>query len=587
MSNSGFDIRGVSLSEHIGRQYRALFKSEIFIYIGILAVMFTFIIIPISMMVQGAFTNTPPYEPSYAYTIETYQTLVSQSWFNDALINTMIVAGGAMVFGVSLGVLLSWIMIRTNTPYVNRLEILVIMPFFLSPFIMAIAWTLLAGGDVGLLNSPFKRLFDVAPLNVYTRWGIIWVFMLYYSPFAYLIVGASMRNMNTEMEEAARMAGASTLKTLRTITLPILAPSIVAASLLIFVAAAGQFGAPMILGSQQRIWVLPTRIFMEVRQPPINFNLAASLGILLMAIAIVLLYIRSKIIGARDYVTVGGESGRVKKYDIGRWKWVSLLFVLSYILIAVILPLFFIIFASFLRYFSTSPHLGLVTLDNWYWILFEYPTSMTALQNSLMLAIGGAFIGMVFCVLISWVVLRTDLPGTRLIDSLATLPIAVPGIVMGLAYMFGGLRSPVPIYGTLVILGLAYISNFIPYGVRSTTSAMRQIDSSLEEVARMSGASLYRTYKDVTFPLLKPGFASGYIILYVIFMRELSISVLLYSPGNEVLSVVIFDLWNDGMFTQLATIATLQLVATFTGLLILSKFLGINVSGAVKRGRGG
>ena len=564
----------------VGRRFRSQEQSVFAIISVLLGVL---IVLPLGMMLFGSFTLTNPGTPS-PLTSEVYTNLFGSDWFLTAFAHTLTVAIGTTALGLLIGVPLAWIVVRTNTPFVDELEIPIIIPFFLSPFLGAIAWGLLGNAEFGLINQFLRATIGFGFLSLKPPYGIIWVMALYYSPYAFLLVSGTLQNMNPELEDASRMCGGSTLQTMYRITLPIMAPSILAAALLIFVAAAGQFGVPAVLGMKTGYNVLPTRIFMMTKRFPLDFSTAAATGVFLTIITGLLVVVRNQFLKSKSYVTLSGGT-RPSKLDLGKWRWAALAYVLLYVFVAVVLPIGTIIMAGFLKYWSVNITPDLFSLQNWQFILFDYPITFRATTNSIILATGGAAIGMVFATVVAWVVIRTEIPGKGVIDNLGTLPVAVPGLVMGLAYLFTGLRSPIPIYGTLAMLGIAYIARFLPYGLRATASTLRQIDPALEEVSRMCGAGLIQQYRDVTLPLLKTGFASGYIMLFVIFMRELSVSILLYSSGSEVFSVAMFDLWSDGNFSQLAVLGTLQLIVTAVGLLLLGRFAGVSVTKAVTESR--
>jgi iron(III) transport system permease protein len=251
-------------------------------------------------------------------------------------------------------------------------------------------------------------------------------------------------------------------------------------------------------------------------------------------------------------------------------------------MLSVILPFGTFIAISFFKFWSIQPKMKYLTLDNWRYILFEYPTTWVAIKNSLLLSIGGAAIATFISAVIAWVVVRSNAFGKDALDTIATLPVAVPGLILGVAYLWAWIRSPIPVYGTIWILMIAYVSRFIPYSLRSIESTLRQIDKSLEESANISGASWLRTFWSVSLPLLKPGLVAGFILLFVTFIRELSCSILLYSSESVVFSVTMFDLWRDGMFPKLAVIGTLQLFITVAVLMLFSWIFKIRITEVVK-----
>ncbi len=560
---------------------RLLMRRDSILVIVITAMIGITVIYPLSIMVLGTFKSTPPGEPS-PLTLKNYVTMFSSDWFWVELAHTIWVSVGGTILGVFLGVSMAWIVTRTDTPWVGKLEIPLIVPFFLSPFIGALAWTGLASADYGLINGWFQALFGVRPFEIFGPWGIIWVMGLYYSPYAFLIVAGTLRNMDPTLEEAAMSAGANKLQTMLRVTLPLMAPGILASAILIFVAAAEQFGIPSVLAMNQRWYVLTTRIFYFLRGYPQDYSMGATVAMVMLVFTGGMVFMRNRIMRHREFVTVGGKSFRPHVIPLGMWRYVALSYLLAYIILSVILPFGTFIAISFFKFWSIHPKMKYLTLDNWRYILFEYPTTWVAIKNSLLLSIGGAAIAVLISAVIAWVVVRSKAFGKDALDAIATLPVAVPGLILGVAYLWTWIRSPIPIYGTIWILMIAYVSRFIPYSLRSIESTLRQIDKGLEESANISGASWLRTFWSVSLPLLKPGLVAGYILLFVTFIRELSCSILLYSSESVVFSVTMFDLWRDGMFPKLAVIGTLQLFITVAVLMLFSWLFKIRITEVVK-----
>lgn len=560
---------------------RLLTRRDSILVIVIAGMIGVTVIYPLSIMVIGTFKSAPPGEPS-PFSFDNYIRMFQSDWFWEALGHTLWISVGGTLLGVFLGVSMAWIVTRTDTPWISKLEIPMIVPFFLSPFIGALAWTGLASADYGLINGWLEAIIGFRPFEIFSPWGMIWVMGLYYSPYAFLIVSGNLRNMDPTLEEAALSSGANKFQTMMRITLPLMAPGIMASAILIFVAAAEQFGIPSVLGLNQRWFVLTTRIFYLLQEYPQDYSMAATVAMVMLFFTGGMVFFRNRIIKQREFVTVGGKSFRPHVIPLGKWRYLTLSYLLGYIMLAVVLPFGTFIAISFFRFWSIHPKLKYLTLENWQYILFEYPSTWVAIKNSLFLSIVGAALAVLISAVIAWVVVRTKAFGKDILDAVATLPVAVPGLILGVAYMWAWIKSPIPIYGTIWILMVAYVSRFIPYSLRSVESTLRQIDKGLEESANISGASWIRTFWSVSLPLLKPGLVAGFILLFVTFVRELSCSILLYSSGSEVLSVTMFDLWHDGMFPNLAAIGTMQLFITASVLFIFSKVFKIRITDVVR-----
>jgi iron(III) transport system permease protein len=322
------------------------------------------VIYPLSIMVYGTFKSAPPGEPS-PLSLDNYIKMFASDWFWEALGHTLWISIGGTLLGVFLGVSMAWIVTRTDTPLISKLEIPLIVPFFLSPFIGALAWTGLASADYGLINGWFDALFGVRPFEVFGPWGMIWVMGIYYSPYAFLIVSGNLRNMDPTLEEAALSSGANKFQTMMRMTLPLMAPGIMASAILIFVAAAEQFGIPSVLGLNQRWFVLTTRIFYLLQEYPQDYSMAATVAMVMLFFTGGMVFFRNRIIKQREFVTVGGKSFRPHVIPLGKWRYLTLSYLLGYIMLAVVLPFGTFIAISFFRFWSIHPKLKYLTLENW------------------------------------------------------------------------------------------------------------------------------------------------------------------------------------------------------------------------------
>jgi iron(III) transport system permease protein len=478
-----------------------------------------------------------------------------------AILNTLIIAAGAAVIATLFGTLMAWAVVRTDMPGRRLVEAASIIPFISTPFIGALAWILLASPRTGLINQFWRAVSGSGdPLvDIYSLWGIVMVEALYEMPYVFLIVAGALRSMDPTLEEASLSSGAGVWNTTRRVTLPLVLPAILGGALLVFVLAAEQFGVPAILGTPARIRVLTTSIWDTQSVYPPKYGLGASLCVTLLLISMIGLWLQRRMIGSRSYTTVGGKGARPRRIPLGPLRWLIFAICAAYLLLAVILPFATIFLSSIRTLWTQHFDWAQLTLENYRWVLFEYPITQRALFNSLFLAVVGATICIIFCALVSFLSLRTRLPGRKLLDYLSMLPMAFPGIVLAVGLLQAWISPPLVLYGTIWILFIAYITRYFPYGVRSTSATLLQIHPELEESSLISGASWFQTFRRVTLPLLKPGLVAGWILLFVSFTRELSASVLLYSPGKEVISVAIYDMWEQGDFQPLSALAFIQI----------------------------
>jgi len=553
-------------------------RSEKFIFWFVISLVVFLIVVPLLFLIYGSLTTRSYGEVVSHLTFKNYITAYSSARYFNALLNTLLISTFTTLTATILGVSIAWIVTRTNTPLKRFIEIMIIVPFFLSPFMGAIAWSILLAPKGGILHVLMEKLAFIGAPNIFSIYGIIWVMGLYYTPYIFLFTSSALRSMDPTLEEAAIISGMSPITgtTLR-ITLPIVSPAIISGMLLTFVASAGQFGVPAILGTPFNFYVLTTRIFDLTQIYPSRFNLAASISIVLLFISMIGVYLQNRILRTKSFVTVSARGFRPKLIDLKWKKYLTLSYCLVFTLFAVGLPLFILAYVSFVKVFTGDYSISLLNLENYRYILFEFPLVMRAIRNSLFLGFSGATIGVVLALIVSWIIHRTTIRGRKILEYISTLPIAIPSVVIGIALLWTWIYIPLPIYATIWILLIGYITGFIPYAIRSTSSAIVQIDRNLEEAATMIGARWMRLIKEVTFPLVKPGILAGWILLFVIFIRELAISMFLYSPNNEVLSVLIFNLWYEGNYPVLCAISMVQIILIGGLLFIVTRLFKIEI----------
>ncbi len=506
---------------------------------------------------------------SLANYIETYTTLRSYR----AIINTVIIGVSTALCSILIGTFLAWTVVCTDMPGRRVIELAAIIPFISSPLIGALAWILLASPNTGLINQAWFYFGGKVPLiNIYSVWAIVFVQTLYEAPIVFLMVAGALRTMNPTLEEASLGAGASIAATTLRVTLPLVAPSIVAGALLVFILAAEQFGVPALLGSPAKIRVLTTSIWEAQSTYPPRNGLAAALGGNLLVIAMAALWLHRKILGARSFITISGKSAQARRVALGWLRWWALAICTAYLILAVVLPVATIFLSSIRTIWTASFRWEQLTLAHYYEVLFNYQPARRAIVNSLFIAVVGATATILLCAFISFLSLRVRLPGSKFLDTLTSIPLGFPGIVLAVGMLQAWINPPIVLYGTIWILFIAYMTRYIPLGVRSVSATLAQIHPELEESSQASGANWATTFRKVTLPLLRPGIFAGWSLLFVAFTRELSASILLFSPNQEVLSVVIFDMYGEGRFRTLSALTTLQILIS-VGALAVAKLV--------------
>lgn len=472
-----------------------------------------------------------------------------------ALGNTIAVAIGATAVACCIGVGLAWTLVRSNVPGKRVLEQLVVLPMFIPPFIGAFAWLLLAAPRIGIFNLPFLKAGLASPLDVYTHLGMMWVMGIYLAPYVFLIVSSALRNMDPTLEEAAQVAGLDGWRTVLKITLPVMQPAILAGGILAFVISIGLFGTPVLLGLTNQIYLVTSRIFLDLQQFPPPYGVIAILAVYLMVLAFVANALQQWALRGRSFVTVSGKNFRPREVRLGSVRYVLAALAWTYILLTAIAPVVVIVVASL----STYAWSGIFTWSNLTY-LWTANDVRDALSNTLTITLVAATLATVIAFGVAWITSRTTLRGRRLLDYLILFPMAVPSLAFAIGVAFLWLRVPWPIYGTMWVIVLGFLGRYTSYAARSISGSLVQIHPELEESARICGYGWSRTVSTITLPLIWPAVVSGWIMLYSIFMTELSIVLPLYTADTRTLSVLSFDTWSVGKFSVVAALSLMQLV---------------------------
>jgi len=486
-------------------------------------------------------------------------------------------AFGASLFAFLLGTALAWMNERTNTPFKSIFFALSIIPLVIPGILFTVAWILLASPKIGIVNLVMQGWLglDEPPFDIYSLGGMIWVDGLHYSPMAFLLMTAAFRAMDPSLEESATMSGANIFQVAWRVTLKLTWPAILATILILFVRAIESFEVPALLGLPVGIQVFTSSIYQAVHRYPSQVGLASAYSVTLLAITTVGVYFVSRLSSrGSKYATMTGKGFRPRPIDLGRWRWFTAALFVVYFLLIVVLPFSVLLWSSFQRFYSVPSMQALqnLTLDP-YRFIFAYPNLTRTIWNSVVLSFGTATLVMLVTSVICWIVVKTKLPGRWLLDNIASLPMVFPGLVLGLAIMVFYLNVDVGVYGTIWIMFIAYITRFMPYGLRYSTTSMLQIHKELEESAAMSGATWATTFRRIILPLLKPGLLAGWIYVMIVSIRELSTSILLYSPDTQVVSIVVWELWENGQYVELSALGVLFIITLFV-LVLIAQTLG-------------
>ena len=544
------------------------FNSQTLILIGATLFVLYLAGVPLVMLLYGSIRSAPIGEPGAAYTLENYVKAYFDKEFYLLLLNSIYYGLGTCALTFVIGTYLAWVSERTNTPLKKIFVVMSLIPFIIPGILSTISWILLLSPKIGLINLMVKDVLGLesTPFNIYSMWGMIWAEAIHLYPLVFLLMSAAFRNMDTSLEEAALTAGSSTFTTLRRVTLPLMRPAMFSVLLINFVRGIEAFEVPALIGVPAKISVFTTKIFLAIHQFPSDFGLAGAYAVTLLAISTTGVLIYGRITRREErYATVTGKGYRPRVIDLGPWKYFTLGISFVIFLLAVILPVFVLLWSSFIPYYGV-PSRELMAKMTWanYTYILNYPLALTAFKNSFYLSVGSATLVMVLTSIIAWITVKTRLPGRGLLDNMTFIPIAMPGIVLGVSLIWVYLTLPIPIYGTIWVLLLAYITKFMPYGIRAASASMIQINKELEEASLAAGGTWFQTFRKVILPLLMPGFTAGWIYISIIALRELSTSILLYSYNSTVLSIMAFDLWEGGQYTYVCALGVLMVLLLIT-----------------------
>jgi iron(III) transport system permease protein len=543
-------------------------------YILLFAVMIILVVVPMLTLLVASFTDSAPRpgDPIGNFTLANYEVIFSARGLNAAL-NSTIIAACAGSLAMILGTAMAWLAARSDVPGRAIVRVAGIIPLFISAFVGAMAWSLIASPQAGYINLLFDWLGLDLTLNIYSLPGIIFVQAIYYSPYAFIFVFGALRLMNPELEEAGLIHGARQHQVLRFITLPVIRPALVGAGVLTFALVLEEFPIQTILGAGGGIETLPTLVYSLMTVAPSEMNQASAVGMTLLVVLVAVIVFQRILAKNKSYVTVSGKGFKPSTVKLGRWRWPAFLLVAAYLIIAVVLPILALVKAAFSRAlyiesfpaifdpstFSTDVFVKTVTSNRF----------LDALQNSFTAGIAAAIFGVILYVALAYFIQRTNMKGRRLLEQLALAPLAIPALIMGLAFFWTWAVIPLPVYGTLAILVLAYIARLIPQGYGGISGTMQQIDGDLEAAAKVAGAGNLRALTYVTLPLLRTSIISAGLLVLILSLRELSSSIFLFTSQTRVLSVLVFGQWENGQWDQVAAMSlaysAILLVITIIG----------------------
>jgi iron(III) transport system permease protein len=543
------------------------------------AVLFFLVLYPVFWLLYGSFAYGDQSSPV---------TVLSQFWqlpgLGRAFRNTLDLLLGAVPLSFLLALPLVWIVARTDTPLKGLIEIAALLPFITPPLIGAVAWALLAAPRTGLINVFARQAGASAPvLNIYSMSGLIFVMSLYVSPYVFLTVQSVMRRMDASLEDASAICGASLPRTVFKVVLPLSMPAILSAAILVITRILEEFAIPGVLGAPIGIYTITTYIYYQaISYVPPRYEVAALLASLLMGMTAILLGLQSRILGGgRRFTTVSGKGHPPRLLRLGPWRYVTLAYALVYIGLTVALPYLVLLYAAFVSQWGAAPVVANLTLMHFASTFDPGLGVRSGLVNSLILAVSGATLATLLTLIISYMITRGASWTRGVLDFVSSIPLAMPGPVLAVAVLWAYLHEPLVLYGTLWILLVAYITHYLPYGVRTILSSFRQISPDFERAAAVCGASRHAGFRDILFPLVRPGVLAAWMLMFISMIRELSSSIFLFVPGTETTAVTLLEMWQEANFSGVAVLSLTLIAISVSIVMLVRRFAGADyLSGA-------
>jgi iron(III) transport system permease protein len=530
------------------------------------------VLFPLLPILLQSLLDRPLYDSGRSVTFTNYGRVFSNAEFWGAVATTVVFAFGATVIAVLIGTVLAVLLTRTDLPLRPLFNGLVLVPFYVSPLVLAFAWAIIYGPS-GFLTI-FARTAGLPTWTLYSVVGLAVVTGVYYAPYTYLYSAGSLALTDPQLEDAGRIAGAGPLRTLVAITLPLLRPALAYSVLLSVVSAVELLSIPLVLGSPVGIEVLATYLYkLGFGGTQTEYGLIAVVSVLMLVVITLLVWLQVRVTGQeRRFVTVGGKSTRGRVLALGAWKWPVAFALGVYGVLGVVLPLIGLVAQSTTAFLSPLINpLTVLTFDN-YSAIFRQPDYVRSIVNSLLIGVIGGALAMLFIALCALVAYRSDFPGRRVLQYLALYPRAVPGIIVGIGFLWAFLLVP-GIGGarnTIVALTIAFIMRFLPLAFGAIAPSILRISAELDRASRVAGASWLRTVVSILVPLLRPALLSGFVLLFISFLKEYSSALFLFARGSEVIGTTMIELWRQGNSGPVAALSTIQLV--LTGIILVAGY---------------
>jgi iron(III) transport system permease protein len=512
--------------------------------------------------------------------LASYRAALTDAHLRKALWNTLILAFWVGIFSLVVGAPMAWLTARTDLPGKRAVRALMLASFVTPPFLGAFAWVMLAGPNAGILNKLWRDLTGAeGPLiDIFTMPGLIFAMTLYTFPYVFIMIANTLELIASDLEEAASILGARRLTVALTVTLPMVAPAIASGFILAVLQALALFGSPAILAMPAGFHTITTQIWSYFQYPP-KIELAAAASMPLLVATGFLLYLQKHVLGRRGYASVGGKSGQRRTIPLGLWRWPAFAVCLAVMACSIFLPYGVLTRAALSRAWAQPLSWDNFTLNNIWFTFWQYSATKDAIVNTLELGIMTATVGALMAALLAYTVNRRLVPGSQFLPFLVLAPVVIPGVVLAVGLFIAYTRPPLILYGTLWIMFAAFVTKELPIGYSQSDATFRGVHTELEEAGRILGAGRLRVLRDITAPLARSGIIATWCFIFIGVIRELSASIILFTPNTKVMSVVIMDLKEEGQFGAIAVLGLFMLLMTFATVALMQQLLGRDVLG--------
>ena len=564
-------LKETASSSAFGQWWRHLDKSA-WVWLLAIGLLLFLVVNPLLRLLVVSFQ-----QPDGAFTLANYFVAYGRARYVEALLNSLILGISAASLCLVFGVPLAWALSRTDMPAKGLIWVAILGTFIIPPYLGAVGWILLAGPNAGWLNQLVVELtgMEKGPFNIYSMPGLIFVIACYSFPYVFVFTKSALDLVSSEMEDAANILGAGSLRTSLSITLPLVMPAILGAFILVFLEAIALFGSPALLALPGRFHVVTTQLWQFFEYPP-RVGVAAAYAMPLLGITVLLFWLQRRITSRKGYAVLSGKGGERRLIPLGRWKWPMLGYCLGVCTLSFFMPMVVICQAALAKAWGRGFSLDNMTLDNLYFTIFENNLTRNATLNTFMYAGAASVIAIALALCVAYIVNR-QLVGKHvgsLLSFLTMAPFVIPGIVLAIGFYAAYTNPPLLLYGTAWILILAFATRFLPIAYVNCSSAIRSINPELEDAVRILGGTRFTAIRSVVMPLLKRSLAGAFILVFIPATRELSTAIFLYSINTQVLSVLLFDKSDEGNFEMLAAIGLILVFITVVFILIGFRLMG-------------